>query len=129
MYESLLHFCKKCRVLGYYITTCNKGTSSKHKKRPHKAPTYSGTSSPSAETTAVEKQQPYSAVPLADPSVDPMFTEVVIAGEIRPKSLSRKRTKIVETEHPGSKQIATPKVMLILKKVMLLLWSFPRDNI
>nr|TKS12205.1 hypothetical protein D5086_0000065780 [Populus alba] len=113
----LPHPCKKCWELGYSVTTYNKGTSSKHKKRPHKASTYFGTSSPSAETTTVEKQQPYNAVPLADPSADPIFTEVVTVGEIRPKSLGHKRTKIVETEHPSSKQFATPKVVHILKKV------------
>jgi len=113
MYESLPCFCKQCRVLGHSVSTCNKRTSSKHKKRAHEAPTCSGNSSPSAETTAIEKQQPYSAIPLVDPQVDPMFTEAITTSETRSKSPSRKSTKIVEVEHSGSEQSATLKVVHI----------------
>ena len=68
MFESLPYFYKQCRVLEHSVTTCNKGTSSKRKKRAHEAPTCCGNSNPSAETAAaVKKQQRYSAVPLANP--------------------------------------------------------------
>jgi hypothetical protein len=113
MYESLPCFCKQSRVLGHSISTCNKGTSSKHKKQAHEAPTCSGNSSPFVETTAVEKQQPYSAAPLVDPQVDPMFSEAITTSETRSKSPSRKSTKIVEVEHFGSEQSATLKVVHI----------------
>jgi len=113
MYEFLPCFCKRCWVLGHSVSTCNKKASSKHKNRPHDAPTCSGNSSPSAETAANEKQQPYSAIPPTNPLVDPMFTEAVTAGETRPTSLGHKRTKIVEAKHFGSKQSATPKVVHI----------------
>ncbi|KAL3576329.1 hypothetical protein D5086_021612 [Populus alba] len=42
-----------------------------------------------------------------------MFTEADINGETRPKSPGRKRTKIVETGHSGSRQSTTPKVVHI----------------
>nr|TKS00381.1 hypothetical protein D5086_0000185940 [Populus alba] len=82
-------------------------------QQSYEAPTCSGNSSPSVETAAVKKQQPYSVVPLADPLVNPMFTEADINGETRPKSPGRKRTKIVETGHSGSRQSTTPKVVHI----------------
>jgi hypothetical protein len=113
MYEFLPCFCKRCWVLGHSVSTCNKEASSKRKNQPHDALTYSGNSSPSAETAAVEKQQPFSAVPPTDPPVNLMFTEVVTAGETRPTSPGRKRTKIAEAEHSGSKQSTTPKVVHI----------------
>jgi hypothetical protein len=116
MYEYFPCFCKQCRVLGHSVSTCNKGTSSKHKKRAHEAPTCSGNSSPSAETTAVEKQQPYSAIPLVDPEVDPMFTEAITTSETRSKSPSRKSIKIIEVEHSSSEQSATLKVLHIFEE-------------
>ncbi|KAL9339338.1 hypothetical protein Peur_068353 [Populus x canadensis] len=67
MYEFLPCFCKRCWVLRHSVSTCNKEASSKHKNRPHDALTCSGNSSPSVETAAVEKQQPFSAVPPTDP--------------------------------------------------------------
>ncbi|KAJ6857850.1 hypothetical protein NC652_039548 [Populus alba x Populus x berolinensis] len=51
--------------------------------------------SPSEETVVVEKQQPYKTTPPMDPPVDPMFTEVVIVGDIRSQSLDRKRSKTI----------------------------------
>jgi hypothetical protein len=42
-----------------------------------------------------------------------MFTEAVTAGETRPASPGRKRTKIAEVKHSGSKQYVTPKVVHI----------------
>lgn len=111
IYESLPRFCKQCTVLGHSISTCNKGINSKCKKRSHEAPACSSNSSPSVETVAVEKQQPYSEGPLADPLIDLMSTEAATTGETRHESPSRKRTKFVEAEHFGSKQSATPKVV------------------
>lgn len=55
MFEALPRFCKYCRVLGHTISTCNEGTSSKRKKRPHAAPSCSGSPSQSAETVVEEK--------------------------------------------------------------------------
>ncbi|KAL3566447.1 hypothetical protein D5086_031862 [Populus alba] len=46
---------------------------------------------PSEETVVVEKQQPYKTTP----PMDPMFTEVVIVGDIRSQSLDRKRSKTI----------------------------------
>ena len=40
-----------------------------------------------------------------------MFTEVVTTSETRPTSPGRKRTKIAEAKHFGSKQSVTPKVV------------------
>lgn len=55
MFEALPRFYKYCRVLGHTISTCNEGTSSKRKKRPHAAPSCSGSPSQSAETVVEEK--------------------------------------------------------------------------
>ncbi|KAL3611804.1 hypothetical protein D5086_002824 [Populus alba] len=62
------------------------GASSKHKNRPHEAPTYSSNSIPSTETAAVKKQQPYSVVPPIDPPFDHMFIEAITADKPRPSS-------------------------------------------
>jgi len=49
IFESLPCFYKKRQVLGHSTTTCNKGTSSKRKKRPLLALACSANSSPSAK--------------------------------------------------------------------------------
>jgi hypothetical protein len=55
MYESLQRFYKQYKVLGHSTITCTKGIRPKHTKRPYKTLAYFANSSPSAETTAVEK--------------------------------------------------------------------------
>lgn len=42
-----------------------------------------------------------------------MFTEAVTIGELKTKSPSCKRTKVVESKHSGSKHPATPRVVHI----------------
>jgi hypothetical protein len=59
MYESLPYFCKQCKILGHSTLTCIKGLKLKSKRRPHETLVCSASSSPSIETTAVEKQEPY----------------------------------------------------------------------
>jgi hypothetical protein len=113
MYESLPHFCKQCRVLGLTVSTCNKGTGHKRKKRSHEVHVRSGCSSPSAETIAVEKQQPYNEGLHDEPSIDPMSTEVAIIVDKRLLSPRRKRTKLAETGHFGAKHHASSNVVHI----------------
>nr|TKS02794.1 hypothetical protein D5086_0000159540 [Populus alba] len=60
-------------------------------KQPYIAPSGPDFGSPSEETVVVEKQQPYKTTP----PMDPMFTEVVIVGDIRSQSLDRKRSKTI----------------------------------
>jgi hypothetical protein len=79
MYESLPRFCKQCLVLGHTVSTCNKGSNSKCKKRPQDI--HDGSDSPSAKIVAVEKQ-PYSQGPPVDTPVNPMSTEAATS-EIR----------------------------------------------
>jgi len=55
MYESLPCFCEQYRVLGYTVSTCNKGTGHKRKKRSYETHVRFGCSSPFAETIAVKK--------------------------------------------------------------------------
>jgi len=55
MYESLPHLCKQCRVLRHTVSTCNKGTGHRRKKRSHEAFIHSNYSNPSTDTVAVEK--------------------------------------------------------------------------
>ncbi|KAJ6958761.1 hypothetical protein NC653_040406 [Populus alba x Populus x berolinensis] len=88
-FESLPCFCKRCQS---YI-----------------APSGPDFGSPSEETVVVEKQQPYKTTPPMDPPVDPMFTEVVIVGDIRSQSLDRKRSKTIAVMPFGSKHSTTPK--------------------
>lgn len=84
MFESLPRLCKTCRIIGHTVSTCNKGTSYKRKKL--EALVRSGCSSPSANTAAVEKHQPYSAGPQDEPSVDPMSAEATTIVDERPIS-------------------------------------------
>jgi len=108
MYESLPRLCKQCKIPGHSTLTCTKGLKPKSKKRSHETPACSASSSPSVETAAVKKQEPYYACPSVDPLVDPMFTEAVIAGELRPQSPGRKRSKVAASEHSGSTLLVTP---------------------
>ncbi|KAJ6859632.1 hypothetical protein NC652_041807 [Populus alba x Populus x berolinensis] len=78
-------------------------------KQPYIAPSGPDFGSPSEETVVVEKQQPYKTTPPMDPPVDPMFTEVVIVGDIRSQSLDRKRSKTIAVMPFGSKHSTTPK--------------------
>ena len=110
MYESLPHFCKQCKVLWHSTITCTKGIRPKHKTRPHETLACSATSSASAETAAVEKQELYRAGPSTDPLVDSMFTEVIATGEQRPQSPSYKRSKVATPENFGSTLPTTPRV-------------------
>jgi len=102
VYESLPRFCKQCKTLGHSTLTCTKGLKPRSKKRPHETPACSASSSPSAETAAIEKQEPYCAGPSADLQVDPMFTEAATAGALRPQSLGRKRSKVAATKLSSS---------------------------
>jgi len=110
MYESLPRFYKQCKVLSHSTITFTKRIQPKRKKRPHETLACFANSSPSVEIAAVKKQESYHATPSADPLVDPMFTEVVTAGEPRPQSPGRKRTKVIASEHSGSTHPATPRV-------------------
>jgi len=108
MYESLPRLCKQCKILGHLTLTCTKGLKPKNKKRSHETPACSASSSPSVETAVVKKQEPYCEGPSVDPLVDPMFTEAVIAGELRPQSPGRKRSKAAASEHSSSTLLVTP---------------------
>jgi len=55
VYESLPCFCKQYKILGHSTFTCTKGLKPRSKKRPYESPACSANSSPSTETTAVEK--------------------------------------------------------------------------
>ena len=68
---------------------------------------------PSTETTAVEKQQPYSASLHDELSIDPMSIEVATIMEERLVSLGHKRTKPTEVGHSGAKHFASSNVVHI----------------
>jgi len=111
MYESLPCFCKQCRVLGHTTCTCNIGTGHKHKKRSHEAPVRFGCSSPSAETAAVEKQQPYNEGLHDEPSINLMSVEVATTMDERFVSSGRKRSKLAEAGHSDAQHSASPNVI------------------
>jgi hypothetical protein len=94
LYESLPYFCKSCHVLRHTENACRKGTKSKRKTRPKDIHEDSG--SPSADTVAVEKQQPYSQGPPVDNHVDPMSTEVATSETRSHSSPGHKRTKFAD---------------------------------
>jgi hypothetical protein len=95
VYESLPRFCKQCKILRHSTLTCTKGLKPRSKKRPHESPVCSTSSSPSAETTTVEKQEPYCAGPSTDPQVDPMSTEAATVGALRPQPPGYKSPKLL----------------------------------
>jgi hypothetical protein len=102
VYESLPRICKQCKTLGHSTLTCTKGLKSRSKKRPHETPSCSASSSPSAETAVVEKQEPYGVGPFVTPQVDPISTEAAIVVALRPQSPGHKRSKAAATELPSS---------------------------
>ena len=102
VYESLPRFCKQCKILGHLTLTCTKGLKPRSKKRPHESPVCSASSSPYAETVAVEKQELYCAGPSVDPQMDPMSIEAATAGALRPQSPGLKTSKTATSEHSGS---------------------------
>ncbi|KAJ6860493.1 hypothetical protein NC651_036782 [Populus alba x Populus x berolinensis] len=79
VYESLPQFWKQCKSLGYSTLACNKGHAIRNRKRPHDNSTCSTSSSPSVETAAVEKQDPYCVGPSRNFREDPMSTEAAAA--------------------------------------------------
>ena len=79
VYESLPCFCKQCKSLSHSTPTCTKGHIPRNRKRPHANSAYSASSSPYAETAAVEKQDQYCAGPSINLQEDPMSTEVAAA--------------------------------------------------
>jgi len=111
MYESLPRFCKLYRVLGYTVSTCNKWTGHKRKQQYHEA--HVRTSSLSAETVTVEKQQPYSEGLHDEPSINSMSAEVTTTMEKRPVSPWCKRTKLANAGHSGAKHSTSPNVVHI----------------
>jgi hypothetical protein len=111
MYESLPRFCKLCRVLGHTVSTCNKGTGHKRKQQYHEAHVRS--SSPSVESVANEKQQPYSESLHNEPSIDSMCSKVATTVEERLVTPGCKRTKLAEAGHSGAKHSASPNVVHI----------------
>jgi hypothetical protein len=111
MYESLPRFCKLCRVFGHTVSTCNKGIGHKRKQQYHEA--HLRSSSPSVETVAIEKQQPYSESLHNEPSINSMCSEVATTVEERPVTHGCKRTKLAEVGHSGAKHYAAPNVVHI----------------
>jgi hypothetical protein len=97
LYESLPRFCKSCLSWGTLKMHVAKGES-KCKTRPQDI--HEDSSSPSADTVAVEKQQPYSQGAPVDTHVDPMSTEVVTFETKRHSSPGRKRTKLAAPSNP-----------------------------
>ncbi|KAJ6880726.1 hypothetical protein NC652_033921 [Populus alba x Populus x berolinensis] len=98
IYESLHHFYKQCQVLGHIVSTCNKGSHSKRKKRPQDI--HDGSGSPSAKIIKVEKGQPYSQGLLIHNLVNPMSTKVVTSEIRRHSSPGRKKTKFATSSTP-----------------------------
>uniref|UniRef100_A0A2K1XY34 DUF4283 domain-containing protein n=1 Tax=Populus trichocarpa TaxID=3694 RepID=A0A2K1XY34_POPTR len=97
LYESLPRFCKSCLSWGTLKMHVTKGES-KCKTRPQDI--HEDSSSPSADTVTVEKQQPYSQGAPVDTHVDPMSTEVVTFETKRHSSPGRKRTKLAAPSNP-----------------------------
>ncbi|KAG6792428.1 hypothetical protein POTOM_001577 [Populus tomentosa] len=93
VYESLPHFCKQCKSLGHSILTCTKGHAPRNRKRSHDNLACLASSSPSAETAAFEKQDPYCAGPFINHREDPMSTEVVAVDPPSTQPHDRKRSK------------------------------------
>ncbi|KAJ6877619.1 hypothetical protein NC651_030395 [Populus alba x Populus x berolinensis] len=94
LYESLPCFCKSCHILRHTELACRKGTKPKRKTRPQDI--HEDFGSPSMDTEAVEKQQPYSQGPPVDTHVDPMTTEVATSETRNHSSPKRKRTKCAD---------------------------------
>ena len=103
-YESLPRFCKKCRSLGHNTSACISHPYHKRKQQAQAPPTPSGCS-PSADTEAVEKQNPQD-VPHGISGFDPMSVEADALGEAQIDSSTRKRVKLA-TPTPST----TPQVV------------------
>ncbi|KAJ6973644.1 hypothetical protein NC653_033855 [Populus alba x Populus x berolinensis] len=98
IYESLPYFYKQCQVLGHTVSTCNKGSHSKRKKRPQDI--HDGSGNPSIKIVKVEKGQPYSQGLPIDNLVNPMSTKVVTSEIRRHSSPGRKKTKLATSSTP-----------------------------
>nr|TKR99522.1 hypothetical protein D5086_0000192240 [Populus alba] len=102
VYESLPRFCKQCKSLGHSILTCTKGHAPRNRKRSHDNSACSTSSSPSAETAAFEKQDPYCAGPFINHRKDPMSTEVAAVDPPSTQPHDRKRSKADGSESSDS---------------------------
>ncbi|KAJ6892975.1 hypothetical protein NC652_027086 [Populus alba x Populus x berolinensis] len=109
VYESLPRFCKQCKSLGHSTLTCNKGHTTRNRKRPHDNSTCSVRSSPSAKTAAVEKQDPYCAGPSSNFREDPMSTEAAAADlpSTQPPDCKRSKADGSKSIDPGKKANAS----------------------
>ncbi|KAJ6932555.1 hypothetical protein NC651_008095 [Populus alba x Populus x berolinensis] len=104
-YESLPRFCKKCRSLGHNTSVCISNQHNKRKQQAQTTPTPSGCS-PSADTEAVEKQNPQD-MPHGMSGFDPMSAEAAVLGEERIDTSTCKRVKLT-TPIPPTTPLVVP---------------------
>jgi len=110
VYESLPRYYKQCKSLGHSTLTCNKGHVPRNRKRPHGTSACSTSSSPSAETAAVEKQDQYCVGPSVNPQEDPISIEAAAAGPISTQSPGRRRPKAAGPEPSNTAKVGTTSI-------------------